>query len=102
MQNFAEAGWTEIMQAVTALPGSWQPRREQPEWDRDFTGRADVQTQFAHQTDKARDWCVTALVFSDTLKQGFRKDPSEDDTRLIEFAKEMRGYIAKGKNQFDA
>lgn len=99
MMNFADAEWTEIMQAVTSLPGSWQPRREQPEWDRDFTGRMEIQAEFGHRTDKARAWAVTALVFSDTLKQGFREDPSEDDSRLIAFGAEMRKHIAKGKNQ---
>jgi hypothetical protein len=30
------------------------------------------------------------------------KVPTEDDSRLIAFAKDMRGHIAKGKQQFDA
>jgi hypothetical protein len=100
MQDFSNAEWPEIMTAVTKLPGTWNPRREQPEWDRDFTGRADIEVQFGHATDKARDWALTALAFSDTLKMGFRKEPQHDDRELIAFGAEMRKVIAKGKAQF--
>lgn len=91
-----------LMAKVTKLPDSWMPRREQPEWDRDFSGRAEIQVAFSHKTDKAETWMREAVAFSETLKLGFREDPNEDDARLIAFAKDMRGHIAKGKQQFDA
>jgi hypothetical protein len=91
-----------LMSKVTKLPDTWMPRREQPEWDRDFSGRAEIQTHFGAKTDKAVTWMREAVAFSETLKGGFRQDPTEDDSRLIAFAKDMRGHIAKGKQQFDA
>jgi hypothetical protein len=93
--------FTTLMAKVTALPDTWMPRREQPEWDRDFSGRAEIQTAFGHRTDKAVTWMREAVAFSDTLKLGFREDPKEDDSRLIAFAKDMREHIAKGKVQFE-
>lgn len=88
-----------LMAKVTALPDSWMPRRDQPEWDRDFSGRNEIQVSFSHRTDKALTWMREAVAFSDTVKLGFREDPNEDDTRLMSFAKDMRVHIAKGKAQ---
>jgi hypothetical protein len=75
------------------------PRREQPEWDRDFSGRAEIQTAFSHKMDKARQWAVEAVAFSEILKDGFREDGDTDDSRLIAFGAEARKIVAKGKNQ---
>lgn len=103
MQNsFANADWSDLMNAVTELPPTWQPRREQPEWDRAFTGRADMQVQFSARTDTARQWLVEALTFSEILKAGFRSEECTDDSGLRSFGAMMRHHIAKGKQQFDA
>lgn len=99
----ANIDWAELGAKVNSLPNTWMPRREQPEWDRMFTGMAEIQVSFQGRTDKARQWSVEAVAFSEILKGGFRDaDGPQDDTALLAFGKEMRAVVAKGKNQFDA
>jgi hypothetical protein len=87
-----------MMKAVTdTIPGTWIPRREQPEWDRDFNGNADVRWHFAHRTDTAHQWLAFCLAFSDTLVQGF-----EGLDGVVKFGRETTTqYVPKGTKQFD-
>ncbi len=100
MKDYANAEWSELGAEIQALPHSWEPRREQPSWDRLFDGRAEIRTNFVAKTDKARQWTVEALSFSAIVREGFRQDPEADDTELIKFGQQAREHIAKGKQQF--
>lgn len=85
-----------MFKAVTeTVPGSWGPRRDQPEWDRDFQGNADIKFQFANRTVSAHEWLAFALRFSDTLVGGF-----EGMEGVVKFGRETAiAYVPKGKNQ---
>lgn len=79
------------------IPNTWGPRREQPEWDRDFGGSADIQFHFSHRTDAAHMWLAFCLNFSETLIDGF-----EGKDNVLQFGREtVKAYVPKGKKQFD-
>ncbi len=80
------------------IPGSWGPRREQPEWDRDFGGNADIQFHFANRTDTAHMWLAFCLNFSETLIGGYE---GLDNVRKVGL-EAVKTYVPKGKKQFDA
>lgn len=80
------------------IPGSWGPRREQPEWDRDFGGNADIGFHFANRTDAAHMWLAFCLNFSDTLIGGYDGLSNVRQAGL----NAIKTYVPKGKNQFDA
>lgn len=80
------------------IPGSWGPRREQPEWDRDFGGNADIQFHFANRTDTAHMWLAFCLNFSETLIEGYE---GLDNVRKAGL-EAVKTYLPKGKNQFDS
>lgn len=88
--NFHE----QLHSVVNGLPKSWNPRREQPEWDRMFNGRASIQHNFTKRTDKAQQWLTEAAAFSEVIKGGF-----ESPTELSVFAGNAREFIAKGTAQ---
>lgn len=97
MAHETDSSFEALFEGVKQLPGSWGPRRDQPEWDRDFGGRADIQSNFQHRTDKAREWMAFALGFSATLIDGYG-DLSEVRKAGLEAVK---NYVPKGKKQFD-
>jgi hypothetical protein len=91
--------WTsENIEKVNALPGSWMPRRNQPEWDRDFNGRTEIQQNFNARTDKAGDWAMYALAFSEVILGGFAGG-GDDGLTLADMGANARAFIAKGANQ---
>lgn len=94
--HYDTSSFDAMFEGVKQLPATWGPRREQPSWDRDFAGTNDIRQNFKARTDAAHVWMAFALQFSSTLLDGF-----ETKENLINFGSEMRGYIAKGKNQFD-
>lgn len=96
MASYDSTSFDSMFAAVKQLPGAWGPRREQPEWDRDFGGNADIQEHFGHRTDKAHEWMAFALGFSSVILEGF-----ETKKALLEFGSEMRTVVQKGKKQFD-
>lgn len=79
------------------IPASWGPRREQPEWDRDFGGNADIKFHFSHRTDTAHMWLAFCLNFSETLIDGYE---GLDNVRKAGLTA-VQTYAPKGKNQFD-
>lgn len=85
------------MQANEFLPQSWNPRREQPERDRYFTGRADFLWNFNHHTERAITWYAEALAFSQIILGGF--DTAKGGIDLPYIGRVAREHIAKGKNQ---
>lgn len=95
MQN--ELSFKDMLITVAnTLPENWGPRREQPEWDRDFNGRADIQSHFQTKSDKARDWMTYALAFSETLVSGYEGLPEVRKVGRDALAL----YTPKGKYQF--
>ena len=88
-----------MFKAVGAtVPGTWGPRREQPEWDRDFGGQADIEWHFANRTDTAHMWMAFCLNFSETLMGGFEGELKN----VVQFGRETtKTYGPKGKAQFD-
>ena len=91
-----DQSFESMMQAVTQLPPAWMPRREQPSWDRDFNGKADINAQFGHKTEAAREWLAFALAFSETLTSGYE---GLDNVRKAGRDALML-YGPKGKHQF--
>ncbi|AWY07441.1 hypothetical protein SEA_UNTPL_41 [Streptomyces phage UNTPL] len=97
MAGQTDSSFEALFEGVKQLPGSWGPRREQPEWDRDFGGRADIQWHFAHRTDTAKEWMAFALGFSSTLIDGY-----EGLDEVIKVGREtIKTYAPKGKQQFE-
>lgn len=95
MQN--DMSFKDMLKAfANDLPETWSPRREQPSWDRDFTGRADIQSQFSTGSDKARDWLAFALTFSAVLTDGYEGLPEVRKVGRNALAQ----YLPKGKQQF--
>jgi len=97
MAEYDTTSFDSMFAAVKTLPGTWGPRREQPEWDRDFGGNADIQWHFSHRTDKAHEWMAFALGFSSTLIDGY-----EGLDNVIKTGREaIKTYVPKGQKQFD-
>lgn len=93
-----EMSFKDMLKAVANdLPETWSPRREQPEWDRDFSGRAEIHHQFSTGGDKARDWMAFALAFSSTLIDGYE---GLDNVRQAGLSA-IKTYVPKGQKQFD-
>ncbi len=72
-----------------SLPKTGGPRREQPAWDRGFSGRAELKVNLDGRTDKMKNHIVEAVAFSDVIKGGYT--PEE----LAEAGKAARHFIAK-------
>lgn len=53
------------------LPATWGPRREQPSWDRDFNGKAEIASNSLRRTDKIKQHIVEAVAFSEVIKGGY-------------------------------
>ena len=86
-----------FLDKIQGLPASWAPRREQPEWDRDFDGAMDFKTQLKAKTDKVGDWFRIAVAFSDVVKSGF--EGGTDGLTLADAGANARAFIEKGTNQ---
>jgi hypothetical protein len=90
----------ELLHEVNeAVPGSWNPRREQPEYDRMFNGRAEINQHFSNGTDKATTWLRECTAFSTVIKDGFEGGGGGDSRDLSTFARDARQYLSLGKNQ---
>lgn len=91
--------WKTLITTVgEKLPASWHPRRPQPEWDRAFSGSAEINDQFGSGADKARTWALEALAFSDAVREGFGGMEG-----VVEFSRTVaKEHGPKGKNQFDS
>lgn len=63
--------FTQARRALDDLPSSWGPRREQPERDRDFSGKAEIRAEFGRGSFRAIEWVVTATAFSEIIKGGY-------------------------------
>jgi hypothetical protein len=94
-KNLGET-FEELYEGVKELPGTWGPRREQPEWDRDFSGKAEILASFQHKTDKAADWMRWTLRFSHTLVEGYE---GLENVRKTGRAA-LSNHLPKGKKQF--
>lgn len=94
------SSFESMIKAVSSFPHGWDPRRIQPEWDRDFNGRADIVANFNGRTDKAHTWLAFCLQFSEVIQMGFRGPEDTDDSNLKSFAAIARKHAANGKNQF--
>lgn len=91
-----EQTFEELFAGVKNLPGSWNPRRPQPEWDRDFHGRADITSHFGAKSDKAKEWMAFALTFSAALIDGY-----EGLDNVIQTGRAaLKQHGPKGKSQF--
>lgn len=94
-----DIGFAELLHTfVESLPQSWNPRRDQPEHDRMFNGRAQIEMEFGQQSNTARQWLIEALAFSATVQGGFAAH-TDDGLGLRTFGAVARGWVAKGTNQ---
>jgi hypothetical protein len=92
------SSFDSMIKAVNdTIPGTWGPRREQPEWDRDFGGNADINEHFGHRTDKAHMWLAFCLNFSEVLIDGY---DGITNVRQVGLST-VKTYAPKGKQQFD-
>jgi hypothetical protein len=81
-----------FLDKIQGLPASWAPRREQPEWDRDFDGAMDFKAQLSARTDKVGDWFRIAVAFSDVVKGGF-EGGGDDGLTLADMGANARAFI---------
>lgn len=84
--------FSDDAKAFTALPSTWHPRRDQPSWDRDFTGRADMISQFKGRTETARAHISEAVAFSQIIMNGMTENErlGMGETARAHIAKESR------------
>lgn len=84
MSDFSDA-----VQAFKQLPATWHPRRTQPSWDRDFTGREDMMNQMKARTNTARDHIFEAVAFSEIVMNGMT------ESERLGMGETARAHIAK-------
>lgn len=80
---------SEAKKILSALPASWGPRREQPSWDRDFSGSAEIQSNLQAFTDKMQNWLREANAFSQVIQGGY----SDDKDGLAKVGRDSRAIL---------
>lgn len=87
-----------LHQVNESVPGSWNPRREQPEYDRMFDGKMEINQNFSNGTDKAHTWLRECAAFSQVIVGGFAGG-GDDGLTLADMGLIANERIKDGKNQ---